>query len=879
MSKTKTSIVNADILNSKINTENYNNVYDISSPVFNKLASIPNTCGKLTSYDFSTDDTIKWRKYIRDSYYIDLLANGSNLRDSNGKYKGLTDAVQVSDTALSNDFLDITKSYILREGGLYSSIGSLLANNTDFRLYYKATLFELQNGTAWITYYKGGVTYAVFYSNGSTTTLTAASGFHAQFAYDTKGDWLLFTNGVSIYRLTNTGALKTATISNTVYFCYGQTAVKAVPGAFMTVENKQPVMTFRPVTVSQVSVAENNTSQMVADSMSLIWSGDNVSVDYSLSDSYTVDPVTTADEPNATYYKEDDNTFRVTCSLSSGKTHYFWGHFPKTKRTTDYFRRFALGGNDLIAYVGFQSNSASMLSWRKYSNWLIFNFDGQDIVTWKNNLVIPLGFADKIIEINADSLIYISSVDQQVHHLEMSTPSTDYIFNNTESIDLLSYSSQLDIPSIFNSTWANTYFLTISSSNSQTYISDWINNSSLKTVVFKSPVVLGQNINYIKSKNNLTLATSSEYYFAYSNDVDIDYYFRSAYQNVGELYFFTGGTPSQEYAVIPLVLQNETSIELDLEVERDIPNRLPAPVGVSIVYLTPTKYVFKYNDVTIEYATVGGSVINAFDIVTDSFKSSDDYIDNLISLRGNLYTIKNNSIYSVSSDFKDLSYLSSMGRCSYLCHNDSLILFYDSVLKCLMSYDASNSWSVFLNVPLLTIWDGVISNQNEIVLLTQQGILFSRNNTMTLLYPDDWTNYGLFSSNGVQVACGNIIYGPGDRHILSFETSWLGLPDCRRLFQLDTIYLEFEIEDNATLYFKADIEMLIDDEVSAGDFSYTVETVGKLKYVRLQPSVQRCNAFRWSLQANASLKRASYSITTDEELLTVTAPALQEIRL
>lgn len=878
MSKTKTSIINADILNSKINTENYNNVYDMSTPIFNKLGSIPSTYGKMASYQFFTDNTIKWRKYVKDSYYIDLLSNDSNLRDSNGKYKGLTDTVQIDDVELSNSFLDITKSYILREGGLYSSTGLLLAINSDFKLSYKAALFELQNGTAWITYYKSGITYAVFYSNGSTTALTAAKGYHAQFAYDINNDWLLFATGTTVYRLTNTGALKSATISNDAYFCYGQTTVKAIPGISMTVENKQPVMTFKPATVSVVSVAENSASQKVADSMSLKWDGDTVTVVYKLSDSYTVDLVSTASEPNTAYYAEDDSTFRVTCSLSSGK-HYFWGHFPKTKKTNDYFRRFTINTNGLIAYVGFQNNSTSMISWREYSDWLIFSFDGQDIVTYKKNLVIPLGFADKILEISTDSLIYISSVDQKVHYLKMSAPSADYMFRNTKSIDLLSYSSQLDFLSIFNSTWANTYFLTISSSNSQTYISDWINNSSLKTLVFKSPVVLGQNINYIKSKSNLTLATSSEYYFAYSTSVDIGYYFRSAYQNVGELYFFTGGTPSQEYAVIPLVLQNETAVELDLEVERDIPNRMPAPVGVSIACLTPTDYIFRYNDVTIKYATVGGSVINAFDIVTDSFVSSDDYIDNLISLRGNLYTIKNSSIYSVSSDFKDLAYLSSLGRCRYLCHNDSLILFYDNVLKCLVSYDASNSWSVFLNVPLLTIIDAAISNQNEIVLLTQQGIFFSRNNTMTLLLPDDWTNYSLFSSNGIEVACGNIVYGPGTKHTLSFETSWLGLPDCRRLFQLDTIYLEFEIEDNATLDFQADIEMLIDDEVSAGDFSYTVETVGKLKYIRLQPSVQRCNAFKWSLTANASLKRLSYSITTDEELLTVTAPALQEIRL
>ena len=73
--------------------------------------------------------------------------------------------------------------------------------------------------------------------------------------------------------------------------------------------------------------------------------------------------------------------------------------------------------------------------------------------------------------------------------------------------------------------------------------------------------------------------------------------------------------------------------------------------------------------------------------------------------------------------------------------------------------------------------------------------------------------------------------------------------------------------------------MLVDDEVQAGEFSYNVEQVSNLKYIRVQPSVQRCNAFKYSLQTNAAIKRISYSITADEELQTVTAPVIQEFKL
>lgn len=886
MSKTKTSIVNADILNSKINTENYNNVYDISTPVFNKLNSIPNTCGKMTSYSKFTDDSIKWRKYIDDSSYIELMKNG-NLRDSNGKYKSLTDTVQVTDTTLSGNFLDITRNYILREGGLYSSSGSLIYSNSNIKSKNKAKLFELSEG-CWVIYYSSNSTIGVFWDGSSATTVTVQASTKVDIAYDTDNDWIFYTIGSTVYRLKADGTTDSSTISNRYAFCSGQFALINTPKVLMTTENKLPVLRFAPsnvdTTTGQDITASSSTTQRIATDMKLVWSNDTVSVQVT-SSTWPVTSFTPATTPTYSYNKCDDDTYQLTCTNESGGLAYLYGKYPSNVKTTDYYQRFGMGGSDLVALVGFQTNSESMVSWREYGDWLIYTFDGKYIVTYKKNLVIPLGFADDIIEIKSNSLIYISSIDQNVHYLEMTTPTDEYYFDSTKSIDLLEYSSKLDLVSILDSSSSYRYFFSISYTKGYgtlTYISDWINNSSLKSakLIISTPVIFGKNINYIKSNNDVTLATGSEYYYiCYDDDTDISFYVATNFENIGELYFFATGSPSQEYATIPLVYQSESSLDLDLEVERDIPNRLPAPVGVEISRLTPVKWLFKYNDVGIEYVTIGGSVINAFDIDSDSFRTSDDYIDNIISLRGNLYTIKNSNIYGVSSDYKDLTYISSLGRMKYICNNDSLILFYDKVLKCLMSFDASNSWNVFLNTPLLDILDGAISNQNEIVLLTNKGILFSRNNTMTLVYPDDWSNYQLFSSDGIQVACGNILYSPGTTHRLTFETSWLGMTDCRRLFQLDTIYLEFEIESNSMLDFSASIDMLVDDEISAGDYSYTVETVGKLKYVRLQPTAQRCNAFKWSLLANASLKRVSYSVTTDEELQTVTAPALQEIKL
>lgn len=215
----------------------------------------------------------------------------------------------------------------------------------------------------------------------------------------------------------------------------------------------------------------------------------------------------------------------------------------------------------------------------------------------------------------------------------------------------------------------------------------------------------------------------------------------------------------------------------------------------------------------------------------------------------------------------------------FICNNDNLMLFYDAVLKCLVSFDASNSWSIFLNIPLLNVYQGTISNQNEIVLFTDKGVLFSRNNTMSLLQAETFNSDSLLSSNGIEFAIATHIYSPGNSHSLELETSWLGMVDCRRLFQLDAIYFEFDMADTNKLDFDLNIDMLVDDEVQAGEFSYNVEQVSNLKYIRVQPSVQRCNAFKYSLQTNAAIKRISYSITTDDELQTVTAPVIQEFKL
>lgn len=870
MSKTKTTIVNADLLNSKINTENLNNVYPIDTPIFNKLGSIPNSLGKLTSYDMSWMNG-SFRK-LNDTGYIDYI-NGT-LEDEKGNKVPVVNPVQTEDMVLPSKFLDITEHYYLASNGLYNNRGTKLTSGS---FNNEWSIYELTPERVLIIKIKSDTTQIRLYiENNGITSKSINDKFLEEWAYDIENNFVYnISENQILYWIDqfgniNSQDLKTAaSFYSLQYFSSGIVTVKALPKFYFTTKAKQMQLYALPEYSSEVAgVSGNTNTQIVLQHIELKYDAGHYILKTDYKTTYYQSFVVPTDKPNyaLTNQSADPKCFKVSFNTSSGRYHYL-----QAAATNRHYRRSFGSESGHIWYSGIQSEEDSnedMFYYYEYGPWKLLTFDKKNAVTYNDNLIAPFGFVDKIFEISKTRLIYINSVDQKVHCIKVSPAETKYIFDNLVDLNIRNFDSKLK-PDLFEGNdgdWLTQYMFTSSDATVEP-----LPNSKIIT-----PFVFGNNINYLRINNNLTLVTEGKY------TIEKDWKDKGNLKmtGIGEVYFFDEGEPSEEYVTIPLAYQNETSSDLsEMEVERNIPIRQPIVNGGKVTKLTPSRYVFKYGDVTITSATLGGTVLPAFDLTAESIVTSDDTVDNIISLRGNLYTIKNNSIYGVSSDFKEVSYISSLGRMKFICNNDNLMLFYDAVLKCLVSFDASNSWSIFLNIPLLNVYQGTISNQNEIVLFTDKGVLFSRNNTMSLLQAETFNSDSLLSSNGIEFAIATHIYSPGNSHSLELETSWLGMVDCRRLFQLDAIYFEFDTTDTDKLDFDLNIDMLVDDEVQAGEFSYNVEQVGNLKYIRVQPSVQRCNAFKYSLQTNAAIKRISYSITTDEELQTVTAPVIQEFKL
>lgn len=868
MSKTKTSIINADILNSKINVENKNNVYDISTPCFDYLNSIPNSRGKLMSFNKFDKTFLTFRKYF-DNKYIDYYESENKLEDSDGNSVILDDPRTVIDSSIDTpkNFLDITRHYYITTDGLYNISGKKLY---DVKLNTKAVLFELKNQkVGYIRYYSNYYYKVLFFDEENNIYNIVNESESYKLYYDENQDWLFSFNSNKFNIYNNLGEMKTVAFTP-------KTDLKVASGA-IKIYNATEILSFSNygktfnLSVSwynsdDIYVQNITTSVSYITKVTLVWENDQYTTNYE----YQTFKFTYISNATSDVTRTPVGDFTCLKYTSDDIPIYLYLLNPSDKPVTNEFFHYCYTEDNTqnFGYLGVKDSKQNiLLEYKKLGNWIIYKFDSQYFVTFNKDLVLPIGFIDEIYDIYDDNLTYLSSIDQKIHRIRFRAPQVEELFE-LETLTYLPYDSNLDLDPFADN--GSEHFIGFSTVELNRY---WFAGAKL----YSSYFVLGNNINYLKSRSNLTLATDQEYYFpkilSTYDKPDGKEIFNSTF---GEVYFYKT-TPEEEYSTIPLAYQNESGLDLELEVERGIANRMPIPIGGVLKQLTPNNWIFKYQDTIFKPATFSGSLINAFDITSDNLVASTDYLDNIISLRGSLYTIKNNSIYSVNEDFSLGNYLSSLGRMKYICNNDNLILFYDEKLKRLMSYDASNSWSVYLNIPLLDVIKGAISNQNEIVLFCKTGVLIQHNDTMTFI---KCSFNSLSSSNGAEFAIGSSIYSPGTGQYLELQSSWLGSTNCRQILQLDTIYLELEPEGNNSLSLEFNIDMLVDKEVKAGEFKYTLKDIGNLKYVRIQPTVQRCNAFRYYLKTNGSVKRISYSITNDvDELQTVTADVVKEIKL
>jgi len=516
MSKTRTTIVNADILNSKINTENYNNVYPIDSPIFNKLGSIPNSLGKLTSYNSSKAGDATFIK-LNDTGYIKYKNN--TLEDEKGNKIYLTDPVQINDTILPSKYIDITEHYHIESNGLYKNNGTKVAN----AVYDKTwSLYEISNIVIVIKNSSvsavATVCHIYKYENGTfnrnVNNINAV--FTEDWAYDDDDHIYNIAKDQVIYWINVLGYVGSQDLKNisSTYplqkFCYGMVEVQALPKFYhKTVGKRMQLEALPEYNATVVNVSNDIRRQTLMKHIDLKFKTNGFVIESTGDHKEYSTYLTSSDTPDYSITSQSDGPkcFKVGFNLQSSGREYYIQAAPTNK----HFRRMFDSPDNRTSFTGIQSEkdaNEDLFYYYKYGRWKIYTFDGKNAATYDDYLVVPFGFIDNICEIRKNGLIiYVNSLDQQVHCLKVEQATSKYIFDNAIDISVNSFNNKMIIePFEENLLYYQTSF--IFTSNNPNVVATPLNDK------IETPIVAGNNINYMKINNTLTLSTDGKYYLS-----------------------------------------------------------------------------------------------------------------------------------------------------------------------------------------------------------------------------------------------------------------------------------------------------------------------------------------------------------------------------
>lgn len=890
MSKTKTSIYSPDLSSQLINVQNKNNVYDVSTGNFicDGSNSLANNRGCLDSFE----------KENTEATFIKLLDNNkitfknSILEDENGNSINMSSARKATETIFNSDnIIDAFDEYYITEDGVYKNDTLLfkkqLYNKKAF-LYVinDSYIFILDNFSKTLKCYDMTGTLIRNWSSYVVWTLN-----NEAFVFvDSSAKHIFVVNNSTEHVLLNTTADEdpvVTTIDSTVEILSNCVSIKVKLGLFFTMNDDHTCSISVDVPSTTVTSTSITTIAMLGYNTQYCTERIKFNYDGTLSTSINKDTgITGKDVEKVTTVSTSTMPLTVSAVKFGVYDNYLYGYAlikrDNNTASKNLFLNFIISLNNVTAplfntadnstsgttgmYIGFPIKNGKPVF--RYNNSLYYINDTPMYVV-NNNVVVPLGFIEKIYS-NNNGLTYLSSIDQKVHHVVEEKATDEDIFS-IETLDVNIFKAPFrNVTSYYTFNNLNAVFRTgISTSYPDAYplLFSWIDSPTQYTIV------AGNNIIWKPSRCTTVLnMTASMPSLSKTFDTVTDFF--SKYFT--ELFY---GTET----LLPCKYQDETTVDLsDVTISSDISNRVSIPLSAQIKKLTPENYIGLIGDTWFKLYNYAGQVIPAIDLTSTSLVSSDDVLDNVISLRGNLFTIKNNSIYDVGNENGSLTcgkYLTSLGRLKYLCSNDNYIFFKDDILHRIMSFDASNSWNIFLDTPEFNIEKGYISSQNECIFYNDTDVLLMNGSTMSK-FSLDTTKY--FSTNGAELAIENVIYKPvkdsGEQ--LEFQTSWLGSTQCRQLLQLDTIYFEVESYDKS-LKFNINLEMLVDSVVKAGTFNLTKSKISdNLYYFRIQPTAQKCNAFRYNIKCNGAIKRISYSVTQDEEIIPMVEPeVVKEVKL
>lgn len=249
-------------------------------------------------------------------------------------------------------------------------------------------------------------------------------------------------------------------------------------------------------------------------------------------------------------------------------------------------------------------------------------------------------------------------------------------------------------------------------------------------------------------------------------------------------------------------------------------------------------------------------------------------------LQGQQYGIINNYINKVdmvNGQVVSQIPITSVEGLKFLGNTDKQAFFFSQMNKTIQYFAADNTLEFLMDAT-------EIDNNTTTVFAKQTNDIFLLLNDKVVVFTNGGSMYEMLS-RAEYITFGDNSWSDGnktwsyyktdteqERVPIEIETLWFGDTATRRLMKATCLYIELYDDNYAPGKFEISLDSLMNNTVSTKKQTFNVKTdnydrVTKTAYIRFQPSVQNCSAFKLNIKSELPIKRLAVEYTPEDVTL------------
>lgn len=288
-----------------------------------------------------------------------------------------------------------------------------------------------------------------------------------------------------------------------------------------------------------------------------------------------------------------------------------------------------------------------------------------------------------------------------------------------------------------------------------------------------------------------------------------------------------------------------------------------------------TVALIKVGNNTLQLLVKESELMLVYNILSNVGNISDYFV-----LQGQQYGIINgyiNKVEMVDGQVVSQTPITSVEGLKFLGNTDKQAFFFSQMNKTVSTFAADNTLEFLMDATELdnnvtTVFakqtnDIFVLLNDKVVVFTDSGSMFelpSRAEYITFgdnSWSDGNTTWSYYKVNNEQ-----------ERVPIELETLWFGDTATRRLMKATCLYIELYDDNYAPGKFEISFDGLVNNTASTKKQTFNVKTsdydrVTKTVYLRFQPSVQNCAAFKLNIKSELPIKRLAVEYTPEDVTL------------